>query len=40
LAGLALWGPGVQARLGARGGATFARRVKQALDPDERFVEA
>jgi glycolate oxidase FAD binding subunit len=42
LSALMLWGAGPQAphpaRLGVRTGESFARRVKQALDPDDRFV--
>jgi glycolate oxidase FAD binding subunit len=40
LSGLAVLGPSDRRRLGVRVGATFERRVKQALDPQGRFVEA
>ncbi len=40
LSGLVLLGPPGQPRLGVRVGDTFARRVKQALDPARRFAEA
>jgi glycolate oxidase FAD binding subunit len=38
LSGLALIGPAGKARLGVQPGAAFERRVKQALDPGERFL--
>ncbi len=38
LSGLALLGPAGQARLGVRPGEPFERRVKQALDPQARFI--
>jgi glycolate oxidase FAD binding subunit len=37
--GLVIRGPAGSRRLGARAGDSFARRVKQALDPGGRFVE-
>ena len=40
ISGLVLLGPPGRPRLGARVGDTFARRVKQALDPARRFAEA
>ena len=40
LSGLVLLGPPGRPRLGVRIGDTFARRVKQALDPARRFAEA
>lgn len=39
LSGLVLFGPARQTRLGIRVGAPFARRVKAALDPAQRFPE-
>lgn len=39
LAGLVLLGPAGVARLGVNPGASFARRIKQALDPNGRFLE-
>lgn len=39
LSGLVLLGPAGTARLGANPGAPFARRIKQALDPDARFLD-
>src|SRR6185369_2402206 len=39
LSGLVLLGPPGKARLGIDPGAPFARRVKQALDPDARFLD-
>ena len=39
LSGLVLIGSTDRPRLGMRGGEAFARRVKQALDPQHRFVE-
>jgi glycolate oxidase FAD binding subunit len=39
LSGLVMIGPADQARLGVRRGDSFARRVKSALDPNQRFVE-
>jgi glycolate oxidase FAD binding subunit len=39
LSGLVIMGPTSPVRLGARPGAPFERRVKQALDPDGRFPE-
>jgi glycolate oxidase FAD binding subunit len=38
LSGLALLGPAGHARLGVRPGEPFERRVKQALDPQARFI--
>ncbi|HLF28297.1 MAG TPA: FAD-binding protein [Anaerolineae bacterium] len=40
LSGLVVWGPPGQSRLGIRVGESFERRVKAALDPAGRFVEA
>jgi hypothetical protein len=40
LSGLAVLGSAVRRRLGVRVGASFERRVKQALDPQGRFPEA
>ena len=40
LSGLVLLGPPGQPRLGVRIGDTFARRVREALDPARRFAEA
>jgi len=37
--GLVIRGPAGRRRLGVRSGDSFARRVKQALDPSGRFVE-
>jgi glycolate oxidase FAD binding subunit len=37
--GLILYGPPGRPRLGPRAGEIFAQRVKEALDPDNRFVE-
>lgn len=39
LAGLALLGAEGASRLGKRSGASFARRIKSALDPQDRWVE-
>ncbi len=39
LSGLVLFGPAGRPRLGLRIGDSFARRVKEALDPVKRFVE-
>jgi len=39
MAGLRLWGPPGPARLGVRTGEAFARRVKEALDPEGRFAD-
>jgi glycolate oxidase FAD binding subunit len=39
LSGLVLLGPAGPARLGIDPGAPFARRIKQALDPDARFLD-
>jgi glycolate oxidase FAD binding subunit len=39
LAGLVLIGAAERVRLGVRTGASFERRVKEALDPQHRFVE-
>jgi glycolate oxidase FAD binding subunit len=39
LSGLVLLGPAGTARLGTDPGAPFARRIKQALDPDARFPD-
>lgn len=39
LSGLVLLGPAGKARLGIHPGAPFARRIKQALDPDARFLD-
>jgi glycolate oxidase FAD binding subunit len=40
LSGLVIFGPPGLSRLGVRAGASFERRVKMALDPLSRFVEA
>ncbi|HEX4960022.1 MAG TPA: FAD-binding protein, partial [Thermoanaerobaculia bacterium] len=39
LSGLVLLGPAGTTRLGTDPGAPFARRIKQALDPDARFLD-
>ncbi len=39
LGGLVVLGEAGKRRIGARNGETFAQRVKQALDPDGKFVE-
>ena len=39
LPGLVVFGPPGKRRLGKASGASFYRRIKQALDPDQRFVE-
>ncbi len=39
LAGLVVFGQGKRARLGVRPSESFERRVKEALDPQRRFVE-
>ncbi len=40
LSGLVIFGPSGRPRIGRRGGDPFARRLKQALDPAGKFVEA
>jgi hypothetical protein len=39
LPGLVIFGPPGRRRLGIEGSMSFYRRIKQALDPDQRFVE-
>jgi hypothetical protein len=39
LSGLAVLGPPGQTRYGIRTGVSFSRRIKQALDPQGRWVE-
>jgi hypothetical protein len=40
LSGLVVIGPAGRSRLGLRTGDSFTRRVKQALDPSGRWLEA